>query len=199
MPVMLREFKAVREIMDTVEVSSTLAQLLKRAWLALDNDAPAARREIHRALELLSIAPVQTEVQPVHYRRQHHGLAPWQVCRVIHYIQENIEISIQVEDMAGLTRLSTSHFFRAFKRSFGMAPHAYVIACRIVRARELLVRGNDQMAQIALACGFADQAHFSRVFRREVGCAPSVWRREQRGLRTPDPAAIADNGAGHGF
>jgi len=194
---MLRDVKAMYEPVGTEEVTTVLTQLLRRAWQVLDRDAPTARREIQRALELLSHAPVSAVVQPGHFRRARQGLAPWQVRRVIQHIQANLETLIRVDDMANLTRLSTSYFFRAFKRSFGMSPHAYVIVIRLERARDLLVQSDDQMTEIAAACGFADQAHFSRVFRRELGCAPGAWRREHRNLRNPAPAITMNIGVGY--
>lgn len=158
----------------------TVSQLLQRARLALDGDAHAARREIQRALELL----LDAEWRPAAANpAQHpvHGLAPWQARRVADHVQAHLETPIRVEDMARLIRLSTSYFSRAFRLSFRMSPHTYVIAQRLARARELLLGSDEQMTQIAMACGFADQAHFSRVFHRQMGCAPGRWRRERRG------------------
>jgi AraC family transcriptional regulator len=173
------------------EVAPIIAQLLQRACLALDRDAHAARREIHRALVLLEHGAPRTEGPPGPAERPRLALAPWQARRVIDHIQANVERPIAVEDLAAVTRLSTSYFFRAFKRSFGVSPHAYVVSLRLARARELMVRTDEQMSQIAAACGFADQSHFSRVFRREVGCAPGLWRREQSARVVPDCEPIA--------
>lgn len=193
MPGVMRDLAAEREPEGTKEPAPTLAHILKQAWLALDGDPSAAKREIHRALELLSNAPVQAEAQADLHRGPRCGLAPWQMQRVTRYIRANLETPIRVEDMAGVTQLSKSYFFRAFKRSFGMPPHAYVIILRLARARELLTQSDDQITQIAAACGFADQAHFSRAFRREAGCAPSTWRRERRGSYTPDRTITVSN------
>jgi len=157
-----------------------VSSLLQRARLALDGDAPAARRQIQRALELLLDAEFRRPAPAASAHHPVHGLAPWQARRVIDHIQAHLETPIRVEDMARLIRLSTSYFSRAFRLSFSMAPHAYVIALRLARARELLLGSDEQMTQIATACGFADQAHFSRVFHREMGCAPGRWRRERR-------------------
>jgi AraC-like DNA-binding protein len=63
------------------------------------------------------------------------------------------------------------------------------VAARLTLARSLLIGSEEQLCAIALACGFADQAHFSRVFQREMGCSPGKWRREQRA--TPLAARIA--------
>ena len=75
-------------------------------------------------------------------------------------------------------RLSTGHFFRAFRKSFGEAPLAYVARRRIQRSQELMLGSRATLAQIALDCGMFDQPHFTRVFRRIVGLNPSVWRHE---------------------
>jgi len=137
-----------------------------------------ARLDIHRALALLLESVGKTEREPLDRRTQ--GLAPWQARRVMELVQAHLEMPIRVEEMANATRLSTSYFFRAFKHSFSMSPHAYVLALRLARAKELLSESDEQISQVAMACGFADQAHFSRVFRRETGCAPGYWRRERR-------------------
>ena len=114
--------------------------------------------------------------------------------RVTQHINANLEAPIRVEDMATLTRLSTSYFFRAFKRSFGKAPHAYFIALRIARARELLVKSDEKICAIAMTCGFADQAHFSRVsaakwalLRASGGGSSVVYLSEIRLLAIPMP------------
>ncbi|WP_426689784.1 helix-turn-helix transcriptional regulator [Rhodanobacter ginsengiterrae] len=166
-------------------------QFLRRACLALDQDAGTARHEIRRALDLLLDFVVRTPMnQPV------HGLAPWQARRVVDHVLAHLEAPIRVEDLATVTRLSASHFSRAFKLSFRMSPHAYIVALRLSRARALLSDSNEQLSQIAVACGFADQSHFSRVFRRRVGCAPGLWRRERLSHPIHDPAASAEDPAG---
>jgi len=166
-------------------------KLLRRACLALDKDANVAKREIRRALELLLDSVVRTPMnQPV------PGLAPWQARRVVDHILANLEAPIRVEDLAAVTRLSASHFSRAFKLSFRVSPHAYIVALRLSHARALLSDSNEQISQIAAACGFADQAHFSRVFHRSIGCAPGLWRRERRSHPINDPATSIENPPG---
>jgi AraC-like DNA-binding protein len=110
-----------------------------------------------------------------------HVLAPWQARRIHSYIEAHLDQTIRVESLAGQVQLSVSHFFRAFRGTFGITPLAFIMHCRTNRAKEMLGCTNDPISQIASACGFADQAHFSRIFARNIGMPPGVWRRLQRG------------------
>jgi AraC family transcriptional regulator len=108
------------------------------------------------------------------------GLAPWQIQRVKKYVAEHLDEAIRVEDLSAIARLSPTHFSRAFKRSLSEAPHAYVIARRLERSRELMLTSDMPLSELALNCGFADQAHFTKLFRHHVGKSPAAWRREHR-------------------
>ena len=105
------------------------------------------------------------------------GLAPWQKRKVRNCIENGLEGPLPVEDLAKLASLSSSHFCRAFKKSFGEPPHAYVIRLRVERARTLMLNTSESLSQIALSCGLVDQAHLCRCFRRVTGTTPGVWRR----------------------
>jgi AraC family transcriptional regulator len=76
--------------------------------------------------------------------------------------------------------LSLSHFARAFRDTLGVPPHRYVLQRRIDRAREMLIRTEAPLSEIAVNTGFADQSHFARHFHRLVGVAPSAFRRATR-------------------
>jgi AraC family transcriptional regulator len=66
---------------------------------------------------------------------------------------------------------------RAFRQATGMPPHRWVMKRRIKRAKELLLEDELDLAELALACGFADQSHFTRTFARSEGHSPGKWRR----------------------
>jgi transcriptional regulator GlxA family with amidase domain len=110
-------------------------------------------------------------------RRGCVGLAPWQQKRVRDLVEGRIQEGISVMDMAAAVRLSRSFFSRAFSASFGCSPHAYVMEQRINCAKAMMQKGQEPLAQIAVACGLSDQAHLSRLFRRHTGMTPSAWRR----------------------
>jgi AraC family transcriptional regulator len=117
-----------------------------------------------------------------------HGLAPWQRMRIIRHVDANLTDRLSIVQLAALVRLSTGHLCRAFKANLGCSPHEYVIQRRIVRAKSLMLQTGMSLAQVALECGLADQAHLSRLFRRRVGMSPSAWRRGQELRRAEVPA-----------
>jgi AraC-like DNA-binding protein len=109
------------------------------------------------------------------------GLAPWQLRRVMAYIQDHLSGPIFVEALAGLTRLSGGHFCRAFKASVGETPHNFLVRQRIRHAQALMLGTHDTLSDIACACGLTDQAHLTRLFRKFVGETPLAWRRAWQG------------------
>ena len=112
------------------------------------------------------------------------GLAPWQIRRVTTYMDDNLADSIRCEDLARVTRLSVSHFMRAFRESFGAPAHAFLMRRRMERAQGLMLTTDTALGQIALECGLADQSHLTRLFRKLVGESPAAWRRS-RTYRAP--------------
>ena len=145
------------------------AALLTTATLLLDSDSDTARACIQRAATLLGI---DLRARPK------GGLAPWLVRRVRCYIEDNLRAAIHARDLAAIAQLSTSHFFRAFRQSFGEAPRSYLMRQRIQRARELMLSSQLPLQDIARECGIGDQAHFTRVFHRITGMNPNTWRRQ---------------------
>jgi AraC-like DNA-binding protein len=142
-----------------------------------------ARHSAHVAIEALE-AEIGGRTQPrpatLHAsatKQSRAGLAPWQVRRVASYMDANLAESIRCEDLARVTRLSTSHFMRAFRESFGAPPHAYLMHRRMERAQQLMLRSDTALRQIALDCGLADQSHLTRLFHKLVGESPAAWRR----------------------
>ncbi|MFP5514699.1 MAG: helix-turn-helix transcriptional regulator [Alphaproteobacteria bacterium] len=108
------------------------------------------------------------------------GLAAWQMRRVTAHIDAHLASSIRNRDLAAAAKLSCGYFCQAFKDSFGCPPHAYIVRRRVERAKELLEATSTPLSQIALDCGFSDQSHFSRIFRRVAGEAPRLWRHKYR-------------------
>jgi len=161
---------------DNLAAASHIAAMLRDAASLVACDPDAARMRLDKVSALFGL--LQSPQQEGEMLRV---LAPWQAGRVKAFIEANLDEPIRIQALADHTKLSVSYFFRAFRGSFGMAPHAFIMRCRIDRAMRLLADSDEPIAQIAVACGFADQAHFSRAFARRLGSPPGVWRRLQRG------------------
>jgi AraC-like DNA-binding protein len=110
------------------------------------------------------------------------GLATWQRRQATESLRENLDGRVRLATLARTCDLSVSHFARAFKASFGVTCHRWLTERRIERAQELLAWTRMPLAEIASQSGFADQAAFTRVFRRFVGVPPGLWRRENAKL-----------------
>ena len=108
------------------------------------------------------------------------GLASWQLRRAYEFIEANLDGDPSILEMAGLCGLSSAHFAKAFKRTTGAPPHAWLLKRRIERAKQLLNETTLELSEVALACGFVDQSHLSRVFMKREGCSPGKWRRLHR-------------------
>ncbi|AJD51035.1 transcriptional regulator, AraC family [Thalassospira xiamenensis M-5 = DSM 17429] len=91
--------------------------------------------------------------------------------RVGEYIRAHFDETISLDELARQAGYSRSYLVRAFKKAHGMTPYAYLINCRVQKARHALKRG-ERIVDVALDCGFADQAHFQRVFKRLMATTP---------------------------
>jgi AraC family transcriptional regulator len=168
-------------VRDDQNPSAVAIELLDTAAGAMRYD-PAAMGRTARATGLLHAGLGASDRHPdgATVRLVRGGLAPWQVRRVAARIDTAMGSKIRLRDFAKLARLSASHFARAFKISFGEAFVRHVAARRIGRAQQMMLCTNDPLCEIALACGFADQAHFTKAFQSRVGQPPGAWRRRRR-------------------
>ena len=100
--------------------------------------------------------------------------------KAIDYMQANLAESIDLAAIASAAGLSPSYFARQFRTTTGTAPHQYLMRLRIERAQRLLSETDSPVVEIALACGFANQEHLTRLFKRRHAVAPAAYRRIRR-------------------
>lgn len=108
------------------------------------------------------------------------GLSTWQLRHALDFMLAHLDGDPTIAELAQECGLSSGYFARAFRQTMGAAPHQRLTGKRIERARELLLGGKLDLADVAVACGFVDQSHFTRVFARHEGCAPGRWRKLNR-------------------
>lgn len=169
------------------QLRSLVAELFTALSDLLNDERDSAEESLSRAAALLQRveAPRPPETQELK-----GALAPWQIRKIAAHIESNLGLSLRSGDLAALVRLSPAHFSRTFRNTFGCSPVEYVTQRRMERAQGLMLSTDVPLAQIALDCGLADQAHFSRLFRKVVGECPRAWRRARVNARSEPSAAL---------
>jgi AraC family transcriptional regulator len=161
------------------DLACSLAALLEAALARVDTDREAAKAFITKASSLLKVQ-ISRQAISTPCQTTTGGLSGWQIRRIVEFIDCHLHDTIRVERLSEIAGLSATYFYRTFRRSFGVSPHAYLTRRRIERARHLILTSNMQLSQIAQECGFNDQAHLCRNFREQVGMSPATWRRENK-------------------
>jgi AraC family transcriptional regulator len=108
------------------------------------------------------------------------GLSAWQKRVATDFLAskgyENTKLSILAEEC----HLSVSHFARSFKTSFGQPVHRWLVNQRVEKSKELLLKTDSPLVEVAFQAGFTDQATFNRTFAKLVGTSPGRWRKAYR-------------------
>jgi AraC-like DNA-binding protein len=107
------------------------------------------------------------------------GLARWQEQRVKELLAANLDGAISMGELARVCGMTPSHLSTAFRQSTGVSPTGWLAQLRIAKACELLRHTALSLAEVAVASGYADQAHFSRSFAQRIGVPPGAWRRQR--------------------
>jgi AraC-like DNA-binding protein len=107
-------------------------------------------------------------------------LLAWQVRKVRDYIDDHITRPILVADLCALIQRSEAHFSRSFKRTFEESPHSFLVRRRVELAAQYMLTTDAPLSDIALRCGFTDQAHLCKHFRQAACQTPAAWRRAHR-------------------
>ncbi|WP_163508177.1 helix-turn-helix transcriptional regulator [Fodinicola acaciae] len=99
------------------------------------------------------------------------------VDRVAEYVDARLGGQLTLDALAAVAALSPYHFARGFKATTGMAPHQFVTARRVDRARALLLGSSMSVAEIAHEVGLSNVRHFRQLFRRQLGVLPGELRK----------------------
>lgn len=153
-----------------------LRAALLRAHAALESGGPALAIE-ERVLDAVAgLTPHlhgPSETVPIRPRERGEHAA---VRRARRHLQERWDQPVSLAELSGVAGLSRFELIRRFRQQNGLTPHAFQRDLRIDRARAMLGSGMPA-AEVAAACGFADQPHLSRVFKRLVGVPPGAYAR----------------------
>ena len=159
---------------------------LRAAMGAVDAELTAGgaggRLAAESLANILAVHLIRHVLSPRSPARGRDGTLPRAKLRaVVEYVEEHLDTSPSLEQLAAVAGLSPYYFARQFKRATGLPPHQYVVARRVERAKQLLQTGSDfSLAEVAARAGFSDQSQFSHHFKRIVGVTPGQFRMSAR-------------------
>jgi AraC family transcriptional regulator len=107
------------------------------------------------------------------------GLSRERLRRVRDYIETHLADRLTLTDIAAVACLSPYHLSRSFKLATGIGLHRYIVTRRVERAKDLILKTNLPLAEIACTVGFGSQPSFTVRFRREIGITPGRLRADQ--------------------
>ena len=110
-------------------------------------------------------------------REDGSSLTPLQWEQLVAFVEDHLGDSLSLPHLASLVGYSADHFARLFKRAFRVSPHQYILERRVERAKSMLRTRSHSIAEVAVICGFASQAHLHAAFRARTGLTPGAFRR----------------------
>lgn len=99
------------------------------------------------------------------------------IAKALDYIAAHLDRPLSIAHLAALCDVHPVRLARAFRRTLGVGPGEYQRTLRLQHALRLVGETDAPLSEVALACGFCDQSHFSRAFKATYGCAPTAFRR----------------------
>jgi AraC family transcriptional regulator len=155
-----------------------LARLVLNMYVEMRDGCPSGR------LYGQSLATALASYVLARYSTQEHRAAPVRgvlneakASQLRDYIRAHLGRDTSLTQLAALVGLSPHYFAAVFRNTFGCTPHRYLLQERIVEAKRMLTLRDMPVCAVAQALGFADQSHFTRVFRKLTGTTPSRYQR----------------------
>lgn len=158
--------------------SPAQGQALRDIMLYIVQHSEASSLHLIGHLFLFLDALIQTSST----RRPLHGvrLKDFYIQEAVNYMEHNYQRELTVEELADVCKLNRSYFSKLFKDSMGCPPQEFLIRLRLSKAADMMKGMNDSIRAIALRCGYPNQLHFSRAFKKRYGVSPREWRAQNQ-------------------
>jgi AraC family transcriptional regulator len=150
----------------------------RAAWLASRLHQEFCTADSASALSIEGFAlALMAEVARAGSVHESPGARPAWLRRAEEYLQAHYLDTLGLTDLAARVEIDPSHLARTFREHHGCTISDYVRRLRVEHARRELLGTSRTLAEIAYRAGFADQAHFSRIFKQKTGLTPGAYRK----------------------
>ena len=154
-----------------------LARAIERECVSWDDSSPLLAEGL--CVELLAATARVEDVPPT-------GSVPAWLTHAQELLTDQCTEALSIASVATAVGVHPAHLARNFSRFFKRSPGEHLRRSRVARAAALLLETNLPLVEIALSCGFADQSHFTNVFKRYKGLSPAAYRSTFRATKTAD-------------
>ncbi len=158
---------------------SLLTQIGLALWRELEQPTAAGKLYAQTAAQMLAVHLLRYYTSGGVIKEPSQGLTHQQMMRVMDFVQEHLGQDLSLEALAQQAGFSSYHFARLFRQTTGESPHQFVLRQRIERAQSLLKERDTPLARVAVESGFANQSHFTQVFKRHLGLTPRAFRQNR--------------------
>ena len=171
---------------ELVSMDQRLELLCRLLMEETEDGCPQGSRYLEALAQAMVISLLHQVSDPQIRTQRRVSAIPMGIEAAIQKLEKEFWEPFSVADLAETANLSAYHFARTFKKVTGLTPHRYLLQVRLRRAREMMLRQAlpISLGKIAVACGFADQTHFGRHFRRCFGMTPKIFLQAQSGLES---------------
>jgi two-component system response regulator YesN len=147
-------------------------------------DEDKLRKEFDRKLEsafniqeyeALFISQITSVLNGIAESRKQKNIKP--VRKAMQYVKNNLDRYISLEDVANEVQLSSAYFSNIFKKETGQNFTEFITESKINKAKDLLMRSNMNINEIADSLSFSDARYFSKIFKKVVGIKPTEYRK----------------------
>lgn len=156
---------------NNTELASTINKLIRECMsYSVTKDAL-----VDLALQELLVRIIQTQTVQ---RIDHNSVTETDsaIYTITEYIRKNITKNISIKELSDKACMSTSSFYRYFKRELGMSPIEFILTEKIKQAKRLLKTSGIQINEVCFMSGFDDCNYFIRLFKKYEGITPKQYQ-----------------------
>ncbi|MBE9461414.1 AraC family transcriptional regulator [Dyadobacter subterraneus] len=166
------------------DVNSWLGMTCDLIFNELEHEQPGSRKLINGLADAVFIHIIRAYLK----KNKNAGgflsaLKDERISSALQLMQTAPEKNWTIEQLSKHAGMSRSSFCIAFKKLVGETPLEYLTNWRIMKAKEILIQGNEKISEVALRVGYQSEAAFSRIFKAKVSQTPSVFKQENKAVR----------------